>query len=237
MRKKFLLTVFLVSALLVLSPLRASAEWFADLYVGPAFTQSKDVNLKFLGNKFTGEDVDFDTSGSFGGRLGHWFEVLPYLGFAIDVSHFRPDIGAQFVTVCSSFSCFIDPNLHFDLAVTAVSFDAMVRWPLLRSNEYPKGRLQPYLTVGPAIFIARGKDLFTTGGPVTKSDTDTSVGPKVGAGLAWQFYRNVAFFGEYRFTHFNPDLSARDVFFVNFKDEVKTQVNTHHLVLGVSVRF
>ena len=234
-RRKFAITLLsaLVWLAIVSSPV--SAEWFADLFVGPAFTQSDDVVLKFPGLTIRLKDVDFDTSASFGGRLGHWFESAPYLGFALDVSHFRPQIGRQTVTDCvTGIPCFSFSLAHMNLAVTGISFDALLRWPLLTSKEFPKGQLQPYLTIGPTIFVARIKDssnLF----PPNDSDTDTSVGVKAGAGMAWQFHRNVALFGEYRFTHFRPEFTLRDAFLGNSR--TKTDIDTHGVVFGVSFRF
>jgi hypothetical protein len=35
-----------------------------------------------------------------------------------------------------------------------IGFDALLRAPLLKSPEFPNGRLQPYLRVGPALFGA-----------------------------------------------------------------------------------
>ena len=77
---------------------------------------------------------------------------------------------------------------------------------LLKTEAFPKGQLQPYITAGPGIFIARGTNLVTgpgLGGPTSRgSDTDAEIGVKAGAGLAWQFHRNLALVAEYRFTHF-----------------------------------
>lgn len=183
-RRKLFLIPFLQLVWLTIASIQASAEWFADLYVGPAITQNEDVRFKLLppfSPKFTLNNMSFDTSVSFGGRFGHWFESFPYLGLGLDVFHFSPDLSSQRVHVCGPVGCFTDPNIHFDLAATSISFDAMLRWPLLTSKDFPKGQLQPYLTIGPAIFIARGKDLVATGGPATRSDTDISVGAKTGA--------------------------------------------------------
>ncbi len=232
------LSIVLLSALpwLAIVPSPVAAEWFADLFVGPAFTVSDDVVLKFPGLTSRLKDVNFDNSASFGGRLGHWFESAPYVGFALDVSHFRPQIGKQTVTDCiPQFPpCFSLPLVHMNLAVTGISFDALLRWPLLITKELPKGRLQPYLTIGPTIFVAHIKDssnLF----PPNDSDTDTSVGVKAGTGVAWQFHRNVALFGEYRFTHFSPEFALRDAFLG--KSKTRTDIDTHGVVFGVSFRF
>src|SRR6266436_9803429 len=71
--------------------------------------------------------------------------------------------------------------------------------------------------------------------PSNQSDTDASVGVKVGAGVAWQFTKNIAMFGEYRFTHFSPEFTFRDDVLGNAT--LSTDVNTHYLLVGVSFRF
>ena len=143
----------------------ASAEWFADLYLGDAFTQSHDIKIR---NNATAtatvrpldvnfQSVHFNSSVTGGGRAGYWFQSLPYLGLGLDVSHFQPDVDSQNVelhalgtdrSIPASFA-------GLDLSVTTLSFDLMLREPLLKTPEFPTGRLQPYLTVGPAVFFAR----------------------------------------------------------------------------------
>lgn len=89
--------------------------------------------------------------------------------------------------------------------------------PLFTSPEFPKGRLQPYLTVGPPDGSA---DFF----PSEQSVTDTSVRMKVGAGVSWSPLRNIAIFGEY-----GPEFQFKD------RAEPTTlepDVNTHHMVGG-----
>lgn len=106
-----------------------------------------------------------------------------------------------------------------------VYFDTPVAFgePLLTSPKFPKGRLQPYLTVGPPEDSA---DFF----PSEQSVTDTSVRVKVGAGVSWSPLRNIAIFGEY-----TPEFQVRD------RAEPVTlepDVNTHHIVGGgISFRF
>ncbi len=255
--KKSLITFFGVLACLGALSVPASAEWFADLFVGPAFTQNDDLVISQTGLKAKLKDVAFDNSVSFGGRVGYWFESTPYLGLGLDVSHFRPDIGKQTVTGCLSGAFAVlygisgcAPGaglLRIDLAVTGISFDALLRWPLLTSKEFPKGRLQPYLTDGPTIFVARAKDSSSSSSPAPnfippgQSETDTSVGVKAGAGIAWQFHQNVALFGEYRFTHFAPKFDFKNLSVADFVSTVssptKTDINTHRAVFGVSLRY
>ena len=214
---------------LILAAEPASAEWFADLYVGGGFTPSTDVSvatesvpmddvslpglpvaidLPSVPLRLDLDDVGTDDFVAFGIRLGRWFEAVPDVGLAVDMFHFAPEIRAQRVraTAAADLGGIIDdlpigvsPGISgpvrlpdIELSATAViSFDVMLRRPLLRSPEFPHGRLQPYIGVGPAL-------LFTDPEP------DVTVGVKVSGGLAWQFHPRFALFGEYRFTTSAP---------------------------------
>lgn len=236
-RRKLTMTLLSTLASLGVISSPVSAEWFVDLFVGPAFTSRDDISLKPPGFNIRLKDVNRKNSVTYGGRVGHWFESAPYLGFALDVSHFRPDVAKQTVTDCvSGGGCFPLPIRHMDLATTGISFDALLRWPLLTSKEFPKGKLQPYLTIGPTIFITRIKisDPLIFVAP-RNSDTDTTVGVKAGTGVAWQIHKHVALFGEYRFTYFRPDFVIRDA--VLLKTPITTNITTNHIVFGISFRF
>jgi opacity protein-like surface antigen len=254
MRIRCLLAIAAILACSTTSALPASAEWFADLYAGTASTLSNDVFVEALKDP-TGPTpftirhraVDFDSSMTFGGRFGYWDETWSWLGLALDVSHFRPDVGRQTVisTEDDATDVVTEPRTFapLDLSVTAFSLDLMLRWPLWKSQQYPKGRLQPYVSGGVALFVAVVDDTTNFGPPDRQSDIDASVGMKASAGVAWHFLRNWALFGEYRFTRFSPEFSFTPVpdpdrGFENFdKTRVETDILTHHLLVGVSFRF
>ena len=232
--KALLMLTAILACLVVAAP--ASAEWFGDLYLGGAFTSKHDVDTNFPNGQVTTLDVTFDPSFVGGARGGYWFPFAlgPLnLGVGLDISHFRPNIGRQTRTFCRHF-CVSDQFDDLDLAVWVIGFDAMLRYPLIKSPEFPNGRLQPYVTLGPAIFVAHAEDSRNFE-PSNQSDTDASAGVKVGAGVAWQFTKNIAMFGEYRFTHFSPEFTFRDDVLGNAK--LSTDVNTHYLLEGVSFRF
>jgi hypothetical protein len=132
---------------------QASAEWFGDLYMGGAFTERGDLNV----GRDTFRDVSFDTSGLVGGRAGYWIGDFEYVGVAFDVLHYRPHIGTQTVRPTT-----FDPSTTqlrgIDVGVTALSFDVLVRAPLLKDEAVPSGRLQPYALVGPIPAITRAAD-------------------------------------------------------------------------------
>ena len=90
----------LTLALCLVGARAASAEWFLDVFAGAAFTQRSDVtitNALGLDERFTLGDVAFETSPSFGGRIGYWFSRFP-IGLGLDIAYFRPDIGSPTCT-------------------------------------------------------------------------------------------------------------------------------------------
>lgn len=239
MRVKVLLVLAMLLVWATTAAGPAWAEWMVDFYLGTATTQSNDFTLKGPGTNVTFKNVDFDTTVSFGGRAGYWFEGLPVLGAGVDFYYFRADMGDQTVSASGPTPTgpLAEPAFKLvdtELGVASISFDLMLRAPFLASREYPRGQLQAYLTAGPTLFVARLDDPSNFSGSTSESATDTSWGIKVGAGLAWQFQRISALFVEYRFTHFSPEFE----FSVSGQRlKLETDVNTHSVVYGISFRF
>jgi len=211
------------------TPLRASAEWFADLYVGGNQTVDEDLTTQAT-DKLKFQNVEYNRSVTFGGRVGWWLPLDPIFGLGLDVSHFEPDIGSQTVNVKGTGPTRLQA---IDVSATLISPLLMLRWPLLTTEDMPNGRLQPYGFIGPAIAIADADDTrnFT---PNKQSKTDQSVGFKLGGGLAWQFHKHLAVFGEYQFSRFGSEFKFLDV---DRARVVNPEFNTHHIVGGISFRF
>jgi opacity protein-like surface antigen len=228
-------------ACLVLGGQPVSAEWFADIFAGPSFTESHDLKLndQVVGQS-TFRGVDFDTSLSWGGRFGRYFDALPFLGLAVDFFHFSPNISPQSVHL---EGCFLLGGCgsgqggtgSFDITETALSVDLMLRLPLIRTADAPHGLLQPYIAVGRPLFITtvtpRNTRLFRN----HDSDTDLSFGYKAAGGLAVQVYTSLVLFVEYRFTHVSTDVNLHDA--VVSKATLRTQLNTHSALFGISARW
>jgi len=109
-------------------PTLVSAEGVLSLYGGLAMPQPTTVTttvnqssgLFSSVHRFTGSrQADFSSSFIVGGRVGNWFERVPELGLAVDVSYFPTRASA----------------VHID--VIPMSILAMYRVPLLTSAEYP----------------------------------------------------------------------------------------------------
>jgi hypothetical protein len=115
----------------------ARAEGFADFRVGGAITHNTDGSATVGGVASPSGPIDFKSGVSFGIRGGYWLDSVPWLGFAFDLSVFDPDEDVKLVPL--------------KLDVFPISGLLMLRYPLLKSDAYPRGRLQPYAGVGLAL--------------------------------------------------------------------------------------
>ncbi|MBI3065626.1 MAG: outer membrane beta-barrel protein [Deltaproteobacteria bacterium] len=114
----------------------------------------------------------------------------------------------------------------------------MARLPLSVSKAYPNGRTQPYVLVGPTIFVATYTDPGGHFFPQGQKDTDTSVGLTAGAGLTFMVTPSSDLFTEYRFTHFSPQFRVTtDDFGFVVPAKVRLDANTHRVLFGISYHF
>jgi len=235
------MVVVAVLASSVLGDRPASAEWFADLYAGTSFTQKSDLKLNDQGiGPGTYENVEFDRSLAWGGRAGRYFDSVPFLGVGLDFFRFYPYLGPQSVQLRG---CFYPGGCgsgrggtgSFDVETTAVSVDLMLRVPLLKTDDAPQGRVQPYLVAGPPVFMTTITPRHTRNFRNHDSDTDFSFGYKLAGGVAVQVYKNLALFGEYRFTHVSPEVELRDA--SNGRTTLRADLDTHSALFGISARW
>ena len=219
----------------------AAAEWFADLYAGLSFTQDADLKLNNQGvGQGTLADAAFDTALAWGARGGRFFDSVPFLGLGLDFFRYYPYIGPQSVEVRG---CFYPGGCgsgqggtgSFEVETTAFSVDVMLRLPLLRSEDAPQGRVQPYVVAGPPLFLTTITPRHTSSFRNHDSDTDVSVGYKLAGGVAVQVFKNLALFGEYRFTHVSPEVELRDA--SNRKTTLRTDLDSHSALFGISARW
>jgi opacity protein-like surface antigen len=199
----------MLAVLLCAAP--ASAEWFLDAYLGPAVTQNDNLTFTLFNQEQT-EHISGRSSPEFGLRGGLWLTDfdLSWLGFALDVSYFRPTTDVQTIPI---------------------TFLAMVRYSLLKDEEFPLGRVQPYAGLGGGVFISNASGSI---GFHDVDETSNDFGLDLRLGLSYLFTPNWAAFTEYRFTHVEPSWKVK-VF--GGETSADTNFNTHHVLLGVSYRF
>ena len=212
MRISEMTITFLLIVLFVFTPKCSEAEWFTDFYVGYAYTQDDSV-IETSSGISTTETVDYDNAFILGYRLGYYFNSIPFLGLALEVSYSEPT-----------------PDLESEeanLKVLPVSALLFLRAPLYASSAYPKGKFQPYLGIGPGLFISDYKN-------GQFDDTGFDVGLDARAGVAVMFAHNFAFFMEYRYSYFEFE-------FVDHmggnRVSLEGDLSTHYGLAGLSYRF
>jgi len=175
--------------------------------------------------------TDVDNSAIFGGKIGYWFDFFPLVGAELDIYAFSSDI---FVPPQTSGTIRITSSFDFDLSVTAVSFNLMGRYPLLKSPDFPRGRIQPYIGIGPGLFITSIEDLGTDPNDNIGSKTLTFGGLQVIGGLKFFLLKNLSLFAEYKFSHFTADLSGASA---NFSLGATQNIDASHFYGGVAYHF
>lgn len=217
--------MIVLALVLMLLATPAWAEWELAVYGGMAFTDKLSFSVP-PGVAVNG--VKVDTSGEIGGKFGYWFTQLSRdvsVGMGMDVFYFRPNIPAQ--TLFSSFQgqpVTVKLTEGFNVHTTVIGFDVVkLRVNLAPDAEFPNGRFQPNVSIGPAIFLTSIKTS-------TVSNDNTTLGFKAAAGAQLLLTDMIGLFGEYRFTHFQTDGTIAGA-------TVSTNVNTHHLVGGLALHF
>jgi hypothetical protein len=151
-----------------------------------------------------------------------------WIGLAMDVGYFRAE----------------GPGVD----VTALPFSLLLalRVPLFTTPDRPGGRLQPYAMAGVTFYKldisahvdGMGGSSSNWSWPGVANSGDQVTGPYLAAGLAWQPARNLAIFGEYRYSSFDVDFDTTDSFiFPSVNGRVDASVDSSRLLLGISYRF
>lgn len=194
---------------------------FSDLYIGAAVTTDATVQLDgFIQEEslLCGAECSSTKSPVGGLRIGWFSKRFAWLGVAGDFSVFIQSWGIQ---------------SPYQVNVIPISALAMFRAPLVRSPEYPNGRAQPYLAIGPSLIISSAKlaeGLAALGTARVSTDTTADAGfdGRVGIRLVASSWISVVL--EYRATYFKPTwiLDGR---------RVETTVWTNHYIIGLGIHY
>ncbi len=184
-------------------------EWYVSMYGGWSQTSSGDVNGTATQSTYTYTNptavvVEYPVNSSYnsdesfliGMRSGIWLPVAESrLGLAGDISFSLIDSGSD------------------DTEIMLVPLSALLlyRFPLIVSDEFPHGRLQPYLGVG---LVGVSGQISTRvdrgdGSTFTAEALTSAVGGSAHAGWAWCFDQHWATFFEYRYLY-SEGLSGAD---------------------------
>lgn len=205
----------------------AGAEPFADVYGGWSMGRSTDVSAVqrtcfLVGCTTTVQTTQhqaFESGAAAGVRGGYWFERHPWLGMAGDLSYTRT------------------ASDHVHLDAWSIAATPMLRLPLWKTPDRPRGLLQPYISGGPTIVVHQVWSDFRPSAPVTMNGWSLGVGWTARAGLAILLTRHVALFGEWRLSQ--ERVSLRDTGFFGLGDLGRLDF-THtakQVIVGGSYRF
>ncbi|HEY5656886.1 MAG TPA: outer membrane beta-barrel protein [Myxococcota bacterium] len=239
MKRSFITLLLALVGLLAGAEVRAEA--FVDIYAGGAFTNDASSNISIPPvfqpapppptsiARDANVSTRFDDSVTYGLRAGYWFGR--WFGMAIDAFTFEPNLSGMPFT----------PDA--DVRVIPISALLMLRWPLLQDDDYPLGRLHPYIGGGPALMISEFEGfvdlaLFNFTGITPPSGTlkSKNVDPAMQllVGLDFEILPFVGVFGEYRYTLAEPVWSDN---IGGLSTDFSVPLRTHHIVGGLSFRF
>lgn len=206
-----------VTFFMLLMPNCALGEWFGDIYLGMHSSKADDMSVKFNGVTVKTYS-DPDTGSIFGGRIGYWFENNSWLGLAVDGSVSQLDFDDK------------------DIGVGSISTLLMVRLSLNSSEEFPKGRIQPYLGVGPGFFYGGMSEFIPEVPPAggVLDDSYSSLGFDGRFGISVLIKKSYGLFLEYGFKRFSPSF---DSVISGGIISLEPTFNTHNFSLGISFRF
>jgi hypothetical protein len=108
------------------------------------------------------------------------------LGFGVSPLHWEPLAPPESVAGSAAAE-----RLLGESRGRAVSFDLKLRWP---TADLP---IEPYVVLGPALFVDQPQDLSMTAIP---GDPVVRLGAKAGAGFNWRLGKDATLFGSYDVT-------------------------------------
>ena len=221
----------LVAALTLLAATSAGAEWQADFFAGASHTPKSDMTL--VVNTPAGpadhefREVRWKNSLEVGARATYWLASVPWYGLGVDFAHFDADIPIQSVNTTIR-------GVTAPATLGAIDFSVFTLGLDLVRLRY-RGTLQPYFAAGPALFRIKATNV---GNPemTRRPVVDTALGYKVGAGVSLALRKDLGLFTEFRYTHVKADLLF-DSALSSSRFPLRFDLNTHHLVTGLSVSF
>ena len=159
----------------------------------------------------TVDDQSLKSSLLLGAKIGHYFSKAQWVGLEAEIFYTTPHIKQQDIKLSGTPITFTpsgggpstSTNELTASGVPGVNFHVLTIAPLNFVFRYPGNRLQPYIGVGPGIFIARLKDPSVTQGDNSQSSTKLGLNSFVGA--RYYLTRHVSAFaeGKYNYVRFN----------------------------------
>lgn len=221
-------------ATVLISPAVVWAETAMSISIGASFTQDHNTRMELpsFGVPLFGDN--FDESVSLEARYANWKFIDVLDTFAMGLPRIDLGIGASLGYFRSSVdlsSATSTAELDFNTIPFAAL--AMVRFPILTTDERPNGLVQPYIMGGPAAFLSIVSFKITQD-PLTRHDDDVSInfGWLAKAGVNVSITKHISVFAEYGYSsvHRNSNNSSTS-------SDINSDLQTHHALVGVGYHF
>ncbi len=219
---------------MVLSPSVTTAESYVAGEFGLTFPGNglSNGNLTSTSAPFNGGTITFPQGTTvsdqslkdsllLGAKIGHYFSRARWFGLEAEMFYTTPHIKQQDITFRSNSPITFTPsgggpstplgNELTAVGVQGVNFHVLTIAPLNFMFRYPGRRLQPYIGVGPGIFVARIKDPSITQGD--NSQSSTKIGLNSLVGVRYFLTRHVSAFAEGKYNYVRFDFSENPNFF------------------------
>lgn len=227
--RRFMTTSLLtVVAAIVLSVPQAYAETYVGGQFGVTFPQSLS-DVKITQDGFAGldlSDLPLKSSAMLGAKLGHYFTKARWLGIETGLSYTTPHVKEGSITFSGPGGSLSSPNLS-GLSHRVITWDiATIMF------RYPGYRLQPYVGIGPSLFLATLK-----GPDAPPGESAMAIGLNAEAGVRYYVTRNWAFFGEGKYNRARLGYISNDSNVAADPFGFRATYSALTLSLGVSYHF
>lgn len=168
------------------------------------------------------DDQSLKTSLMLGAKIGHYFSRAQWLGLEAEIFYTTPHIKQQDIRFRSDTPFTFTPsgggpttslgtNELTSVGIQGAHFHVLTIAPLNFVFRYPGYRVQPYIGVGPGIFIANIKDPSITQGD--NSQSSTKLGLNSFIGVRYYLTRHVSAFAEGKYNYVRFSFSENPNFF------------------------
>ena len=177
----------------------------------------------------TMSDRSLKTSVLYGAKLGYFFPQARWFGIEAEIFNTTPHIKEQSTTISVPPS----PTVTGGTTTAIVSgdhFSVLTLAPLNLVFRYPtNSRLQPYVAVGPGIFLGRVESIATG---FEGSQSSTKLGLNTQVGFRYFMTRHVTVFGEWKYDHARFTFKENDTQF-----GFNGTYSMHQVAFGVGYHF
>lgn len=261
--KKFKIFLLLIFPFLISAPTSGRAEIYIGAYAGVNFSGEMNPDFEFYqrsakGLRDPGIDPDrtvyatrnakgigADPAAIFGGKIGCWFtresvlgvklpNWLKYFGFELDLSYHNINWHSQNVRVEPLNQKYVIENTGY--AITA-AFLFMGRYGFLKDSEVPFGRLQPYIGIGPVLFVSTQK--LNIGNDFKSTEAD--LGFAIESGIRYMLRKSISVNMAFRYRFIPNHLDVDDKIFDQAESYryivMRTNLNLYDIICGVAYHF